>query len=72
MILIEARKMFSLALGLLEANLRIRDFPQEKAFYGGLLAKFGDVLREAGEAGFGLRCIDRGCKSCTHSAIVDS
>ena len=55
----QARKVFSSAVDLLEKNLRVRDFPQEKAFYGGLLERFGAVLGQVGETNLGCQCIER-------------
>ena len=44
----------------IEENLRIRNFPGEKAFYGEVLARFGNVLARDGEIKLGVEYIKRG------------
>jgi hypothetical protein len=47
-------------LNRLEENLRDRDSPGEKQFYGAALTRFGNALACAGEIGLGVENIERG------------
>jgi serine/threonine protein kinase len=51
---------FRRGLSRLEANLRVRDYPGEKAFYGEGLARCGRVLADTGEIKLGVEYIKRG------------
>jgi serine/threonine protein kinase len=51
---------FLRGLNRLEPNLRVRDYPAEKAFYGEGLARCGRVLAECGEIKVGVEYIKRG------------
>jgi serine/threonine protein kinase len=55
-----AREFCQRCVERLEENLRIRNFPGEKAFYGEALAKFGNVLARSGEIKLGVDYIKRG------------
>jgi eukaryotic-like serine/threonine-protein kinase len=54
-----AREIFQRGVDRLEGNLRVRNFPGEKAFYGESLVKFGDVLARGGEIKLGVEYIKR-------------
>jgi tetratricopeptide (TPR) repeat protein len=50
---------FRRGLSLIEANLRVRDYPAEKAFYGEGLARCGRVVADSGEIKLGVEYIKR-------------
>jgi hypothetical protein len=47
-------------LKLFEENLRVRDYPAEKAMYGAMLTRFGNVLARDGDLKLGTDYIARG------------
>jgi tetratricopeptide (TPR) repeat protein len=51
---------FLRGLNLFEENLRVRDYPAEKAMYGALLTRFGNVLAGGGDLKLGTDYIVRG------------
>ncbi|HYZ73188.1 MAG TPA: serine/threonine-protein kinase [Chthoniobacterales bacterium] len=55
-----AREIFQRGIDRLEGNLRIRNFPGEKALYGESLVKFGNVLARGSEIKSGVEYIKRG------------
>jgi tetratricopeptide (TPR) repeat protein len=58
----KARKFCERGISRLEENLRVRDYPGEKAFYGVALTRFGDVLASGGDPKIGVEYIERGLK----------
>ncbi|HEX6565780.1 MAG TPA: hypothetical protein VF020_15940, partial [Chthoniobacterales bacterium] len=56
----QARERFQRSIGQLEENLRVRNFPGERAFYGVALTRFGSVLARGGEIKLGAEHIKRG------------
>ena len=58
-----ARELFLRAVALFEEDLHVRRFPGEEAFYGGLLAKVGEVLTNIGERELGRDYLERGLQT---------
>jgi tetratricopeptide (TPR) repeat protein len=58
-----AREIYQRGIGRLEENLRVRNYPGEKAFYGVALARFGNVLARGGEIKLGVEYIKRGLET---------
>ncbi|MBV8102257.1 MAG: serine/threonine protein kinase [Verrucomicrobia bacterium] len=56
----QGRDYFLRALKLFEENFRIRDYPAEKAIYGAVLTRFGNVLAGGGDLKLGTEYIARG------------
>ena len=55
-----AREIFERGIRRLEENIRVRNYPAEKAFYGVMLTRFGNVLARGGEIKLGMEYISRG------------
>jgi serine/threonine protein kinase len=55
-----AREICERGLRRLDENLRVRNYPGEKAFYGALLTKFGNMLARGGEIKSGMEYIKKG------------
>jgi serine/threonine protein kinase len=58
-----ARELFFRAVALLEEDLRIRKFPGEEAFYGGVVARVGEALIKMGERELGRDYLQRGLQT---------
>jgi tetratricopeptide (TPR) repeat protein len=58
-----AREIYQRGIGRLEENLRVRNYPGEKVFYGVALARFGNVLARGGEIKLGVEYIKRGLET---------
>jgi tetratricopeptide (TPR) repeat protein len=56
----ESKQLFADALDYLRENLRHRDYPEERAFYGCYLAKYGKTICEEGDIRSGCRYIQEG------------
>ncbi|HTD17435.1 MAG TPA: serine/threonine-protein kinase [Chthoniobacterales bacterium] len=56
----QGRDFFLRGLKLFEENLRVRDYPGEKAMYGAVLTRFGNVLARDGDLKLGTEYIARG------------
>jgi hypothetical protein len=56
----ESKQLFAEALDNLRENLRHRDYPQERAFYGCYLARYGKTICEDGDIRSGCRYIREG------------
>ena len=55
-----AREIFQRGIDRLEENLRIRNFPGEKALYGESLVKFGNALARGSDIKLGVEYVKRG------------
>jgi tetratricopeptide (TPR) repeat protein len=60
------RETFLHGLNLIEENLGVRDYPGEKALYGGALTRFGNILAGNGQVNLGVDYIQRGLQVMYH------
>jgi tetratricopeptide (TPR) repeat protein len=56
----QSKQLFAEALDNLRENLRLRDYPEERAFYGCHLARYGKTICEEGDISTGRRYIQEG------------